>query len=93
MNKQKGIASIAVIVVLLMVVALPITIKLVQQVQENRSKATVENVCTPNVKECFKNSLNQWYSQTCNSAGIGFVSIIGCGDVGCNTTTGDCNTL
>ena len=41
MNKQKGIASMVVMVAMLvMAVALPIATKLVQQNQENRSKAT-----------------------------------------------------
>ncbi len=41
MNKQKGIASFAIMVAMLvMAVALPVTTKLVQQTQENRSKAS-----------------------------------------------------
>ncbi|MDD4135837.1 MAG: hypothetical protein PHN66_02070, partial [Candidatus Shapirobacteria bacterium] len=46
MNKQKGIASVVVMVAMLvMAVALPITTKLVQQSQENRSKATDLSTC------------------------------------------------
>ncbi|MDD4382745.1 MAG: hypothetical protein PHD49_01225, partial [Candidatus Shapirobacteria bacterium] len=46
MNKQKGIASIVVMVAMLVIaIALPITTKLVQQSQENRSKATDFDTC------------------------------------------------
>jgi len=42
MNKQKGIASLVIMIaMLIMAVALPITTKLVQQTQENRSKAAI----------------------------------------------------
>ena len=39
MNKQKGITSIAVMIIMLVLaIALPVTTRLVQQNQENRSK-------------------------------------------------------
>jgi len=47
MNKQKGISSIVVMVAMLvMAVALPVTTKLVQQSQENRSSAAVTDTCS-----------------------------------------------
>jgi len=46
MNKQKGITSIAVMIIMLVLaIALPVTTKLVQQNQENRSKATDVATC------------------------------------------------
>jgi len=56
MNKQKGIASMAVmIVMLIMAVALPVTTKLVQQTQENRSKAAEGEYYS---YTCWKDALN-----------------------------------
>ena len=46
MNRQKGITQIAVMVVMMvMAIALPVTTKLVQQNQENRSKAATTYPC------------------------------------------------
>ena len=59
MNKQKGISSIVVMVAMLvMAVALPITTKLVQQNQENRSKAA---------DSCSKEGAGWFTSQYCST--------------------------
>jgi len=56
MNKQKGIASMAIMIaILVMAVALPITTKLVQQNQENRSKAAMPIPTPPLPTSCVPN--------------------------------------
>lgn len=68
MNKQKGIASVVVMVAMLvMAVALPITTKLVQQSQENRSKAA--NYYTVYVNGVCKSSSSTYASlSACNAS-------------------------
>ena len=61
MNKQKGISQIVVMIIMLVLaIALPVTTRLVQKSQENRSKATAAGTkvygqrCTSNA-ECISN--------------------------------------
>ena len=63
MNRQKGISQILVMVIMLVLaIALPITTKLVQQSQENRSKATTFDCTILNKDACLEHKSECWFN-------------------------------
>ncbi len=100
MNKQKGIASMAVMIVMLvMAVALPVTTKLVQQTQENRSKAAsmpMPTSCSTTADNgnriCVGNELKICRPALAPATGMTWGVSKTCSQYyGCNSTILDCN--
>ena len=87
MNKQKGIVStLAVVMMLVMAVALPITTKLVQQNQENRSNAAAPiPIPTPFAGVCLPNPAENcaFYGLSSDQTPCEVITATSCGAIKC----------